>query len=156
MKRYLLILWVVLATINITTYANETYETSIALCYGSNAYAVDYVFEVQEDVNILSVTVSNKSCIYDWNHSKNEGKLYLSIASGYEIEKSVNIAVIVTDKEVNFLKPLSVVVNGKTKENVFAYHTAVTRESFHPTFDASGCIGGEKCENCGIVLKEPE
>ena len=138
-----------------TAYADETYSTSIALCYSGDAYAVDYVFNVPEGANILSVSITASSCFYDWNFVQDEARLYLSLASASPIVKAKSIATIVTDKEKSFLEPVSVVVNGNIKESVSAYHTAIPMDALNPGYDTPGHIGGEKCATCGITLIEP-
>ena len=142
-------------TLSCTAYAEETYQTSIALCYSGDAYAVDYVFNVPEGTNISSVTISDTNCIFDWNYNQDEARLYLSLASGNVIAKAKSIATIVTDKEKIFLELVSVVVNGNIKYNVSAYHTTTPMDSINPGFETPGHIGGEKCANCGITLTEP-
>lgn len=146
---------VVFMALPCTAYAEETFKTSIALCYDGDAYAVDYVFDVPEGTNISSVTISDVNCFYDWNFDKDEARLYISLASGNVIVKAKSIVTIVTDNEKIFLEPVSVVVNGNVKENVSAYHTVLPMESMPPTFDTPGCTGGEKCATCGITLTEP-
>lgn len=155
MKKFLTILLVVLMALPCTAYADETYPTSISLCYSGDAYAVDYVFNVPEGTNISSVTISDANCFYDWNYDKNEARLYISLASGNVIVKTKSIVTIVTDNEKIFLEPVSIVVNGNIKENVSAYHTAIPMDALAPGFDTPGHIGGEKCANCGITLIEP-
>lgn len=155
MKKFLTILLVVLMALPCTAFAEETYQTSIALCYDGDAYSADYVFDVPEGANILSVSITASSCFYDWNFVQDEARLYLSLASASPIAKAKSIATIVTDKENLLLEPASVVVNGNIKENVSAYHTVLPMESMPPTFDTLGHIGGEKCANCGIILTEP-
>ena len=155
MKKFLTILMVVLMALPCTAFAEETFKTSIALCYDGDAYAVDYVFNVPEGTNISSVTVSDANCFYDWNFDKDEARLYLSLASGNVIVKAKSIVTIVTDNERIFLEPVSMVVNGNIKENVSAYHTAIPMDALRPGYDTPGHIGGEKCANCGIVLAEP-
>ena len=155
MKKFLTILLVVLMALPCTTFAEETYQTTIALCYDGDAYSADYVFDVPEGANILSVSITASSCFYDWNFVQDEARLYLSLASASPIVKAKSIATIVTDKENLFLEPVSVVVNGNIKENVSAYHTVLPMESMPPSFDTPGCMGGEKCANCGITLTEP-
>lgn len=155
MKKFLIILLAVLMAIPCTAFADETYQTSIALCYGGDAYAVDYVFNVTVEANISSVTISDANCFYDWNYDKDEARLYISLASGNVIAKAKSIATIVTDKEKFFLELVSVVVNGNIKENVSAYHSAIPMDALNPGFDTPGHIGGEKCANCDITLTEP-
>ena len=55
MKKFLTILLVVLMAMPCTAYAEETFRTSIALCYDGDVYAVDYVFNVPEGTNISSL-----------------------------------------------------------------------------------------------------
>ena len=155
MKKFLISMLVVLMALPCTAFAEETYQTSIALCYDGDAYSADYVFDVPEGANILSVSITASSCFYDWNFVQDEARLYLSLASASPIAKAKIIATIVTDKEKVFLEPVSVVVNGNIKENVSAYHTAIPMDALAPGFDTPGHIGGEKCANCGITLIEP-
>lgn len=155
MKKFLIVLLVVLMALPHAAYAEEAFKTSIALCYDGDAYAVDYVFNVPEGTNISSVTVSDSSCFYDWNYDKNEARLYISLASGNVIVKAKSIVTIVTDNEKIFLEPVSIVVNGNIKENVSAYHTAIPMDALNPGYDTPGHIGGEKCATCGITLIEP-
>ena len=155
MRKFLTILLALLMVLPCTSFAEETFETSIALCYSGDAYAVDYVFNVPEGTNISSVTISDTNCFYDWNFDKNEARLYISLASGNVIAKAKSIVTIVTDKEKIFLEPVLMIVNGNIKENVSAYHTAIPMDALAPGFDTTGHIGGEKCANCGITLTEP-
>ena len=155
MKKFLTILLVVLMALPCTAFAEETYQTTIALCYDGDAYSADYVFDVPEGANISSVTISDSNCFYDWNFDKNEARLYISLASGNVIVKAKSIVTIVTDNEKIFLEPVSIVVNGNIKENVSAYHTAIPMDALNPGYDTPGHIGGEKCANCGITLTEP-
>ena len=48
MKKFLTILLVVLMALPCTAFAEETFKTSIALCYDGEAYSADYVFDVHE------------------------------------------------------------------------------------------------------------
>lgn len=155
MKKFLISMLVVLMALPCTAFAEETYQTSIALCYDGDAYSADYVFDVPEGANILSVSITASSCFYDWNFVQDEARLYLSLASASPIAKAKIIATIVTDKEKIFLEPVSMVVNGNIKESVSAYHTAIPMDALNPGYDTPGHIGGEKCANCGIVLTEP-
>ena len=155
MKKFLTILLVVLMALPCTAFAEETYQTTIALCYDGDAYSADYVFDVPEGANISSVTISDANCFYDWNYDKNEARLYISLASGNVIVKAKSIVTIVTDNEKIFLEPVSIVVNGNIKENVYAYHTAIPMDALNPGYDTPGHIGGEKCANCSITLTEP-
>lgn len=154
MKKFLTILLVVLMALPCTAYADETYPTSIALCYGGDAYAVDYVFNVPEGTNISSVTVSDSNCFYDWNYDKNEARLYISLASGNVIPKAKTIATVKTSVDAE-LSLISMKVNGKTATNAFE-HTPQDMEYVAPGFDTPGKSGGKYCSNCGIVLEEAE
>ena len=155
MKKFLTILLVVLMALPCTAFAEETYQTTIALCYDGDAYSADYVFNVPEGANISSVTISDANCFYDWNYDKNGARLYISLASGNVIVKAKSIVTIVTDNEKIFLEPVSMVVNGNIKENISAYHTSTPMDTLNPGYDTPGHIGGEKCANCGITLTEP-
>ena len=137
-----------------TAYADETYQTCIALCYGGDAYSADYVFGVPEGANISSVMISDTNCIYDWNYNQDEARLYISLASGNVIAKAKTIAAIVTDKEIS-LTLVALKINGKTQENAFVEHTEADMDDILPGFDTPGKTGGKKCSNCGIVLTEP-
>ena len=134
MKKFLVSILVVLMLCPCQIYASEVFETSVSLCYGGDAYSVDYVFAVPEGTDVLSVSVSDKNCMFDWNYVKDEARLYLSLASGNVISKSKTIATVGISKNA-VLEPVSVIVNGNIKNGVYAYHT-----------------DGEKCSNCGFVL----
>lgn len=138
MKKFLVSILVVLMLCPCQIYASEVFETSVSLCYGGDAYSVDYVFAIEEDTDVLSVSVSDKNCMFDWNYVKDEARLYLSLASGNVISKSKTIATIGMSKDA-VLEPVSAIVNGNIKDGVYAYHT-----------------DGEKCENCGIASDSGE
>ena len=142
---------------SIVVSAEAGYAYGVSLCYDGDAYSVDYVFNIQKNVEILSVSVSDTNCFYDWNYVESEARLYISIASANVIPKRGSIATIVTtNKEKWFPEVVSVIVNGNITENVSAYHATVSMEWMSPGYDTPGQIGGEKCPVCDVVLIEPE
>lgn len=136
MKKYIAIIAICIAIFTVAVSAETSYTCDVALCYSSDVYAVDYVFAVPAEIDILSVAVSDTNCIYDWNYVKDEARLYLSLASGNVISKSKTIATVGMSKDA-VLEPVSVIVNGNIKDGVYAYHT-----------------DGDTCANCGAVLTE--
>ena len=157
MKKYIaIIISIILAFGGIRAWAEEGYSYGISLCYDGDAYSVDYVFDVPEDVDILSVSIADANCFYDWNYIKSEARLYISLASGNIIPKGKVIATVEISEERTFLVPISIKVNGSTKDKVYAYHTDVPMSYVPPTCEDTGLTWGRYCSNCGIVLDEQE
>ena len=155
MKKFITILIAILLLLFSMTVSAETdYAYNVSLCYDGDAYSVDYVFSVPDGVEVLSVSVSDANCFYDWNYVKSEARLYLSLASGNVIPKYKMIATVKTsiDAEPSLI---SMKVNGKTATNAFE-HTPEDMEYVAPGFDTPGELGGKTCSNCGIVLEEPD
>ena len=138
MKKYIAIIAVCIAIFTVAVSAEAGYTCDVALCYDGDVYAVDYVFDVLTEVDILSVLANDTNCIYDWNFVKDEARLYISLASASPISKGKTIATVGVSSET-VLVAVSVTVNGNIKDNVFAYHT-----------------DGDTCAKCGVVLTEPE
>ena len=155
MKKLTSILIAILLLLSsIAVYADADYTYDISLCYSGDAFSVDYVFSVPDGVEILSVSVSDANCFYDWNYVKSEARLYLSLASGNVIPKAKTIATVKTNVDSE-LSLISMKVNGKTAANAYE-HTPQDMEYVAPGFDTPGLSGGKTCSNCGIVLKEPD
>lgn len=155
MKRLLAVLLVLTLLVPSVCYAEDHFETEISLCYDGDAYSVDYVFEVTGDASVTDVTLNDNNCYYDWNYVASEARLYLSLASGNVIAKADTIATVVTDAEAELL-PVSIVVDGKIKNGVYAYHETVVTEGLDPTIDVPGYTRSEKCERCDLMIVESE
>ena len=155
MKRLLAIFMAFCMMAPSVCYADETYETPISLCYDGDAYSVDYVFEVTGDASVTEVTLNDNDCYFDWNYIASEARLYISLASGNVIEKAETIATIVSDAEIELI-PVKMVVNGKIKDGVFAYHEIIEMEGLDPTIDTPGYTSSEKCTRCDLMIVESE
>ena len=155
MKRLLAVLLVLTLLVPSVCYAEDHFETDISLCYDGDAYSVDYVFEVTGDGTITDVILSDEDCYFEWNHIDSEAKLYLSIASGNVIPRANTMATIVSDAEIE-LNPVKMVVNGKIKEGVYAYHEPMEMEGLPPTIDVPGYTSSKKCKRCDLMIVEAE
>ena len=71
------------------------------------------------------------------------------------IAKADTIATVVTDTEAELL-PVSIVVDGKIKNGVYAYHETVVTEGLDPTIDVPGYTSSEKCTRCDLMIVESE
>lgn len=112
MKRILaLFLTALLLLLCCSVYADSEFESSFKLHYDGEAYSVDYIFDVSQGVDILSVTLNVENCFYDWNYVEADAKLYISIASANSIPNSKVLVTVITDSEVT-LTPVSIIVNG--------------------------------------------
>lgn len=139
-----------------TAFAENSFETNAALCCKEDVYSVDYEFRVGGNANILSVDVSDKNCIFDWNFVKSEAKLYISLASAMPIGKCKTLINIISGGEIS-LSPVSLKTNGKDASLTNLYHGAETdMPQADPTCDLPGHKGGKICSVCGAVLKEPD
>lgn len=155
MKKLISILIATLLLLSSIVVSAETeYAYNVSLCYDGNAYSVDYVFGVPDGVEVLSVSVNDTNCFYDWNFVKSEARLYLSLASGNVIPKAKTIAMVKTNMDAE-LSLISMKVNGKTATNAFG-HTPQDMEYVAPGFDTPGRSGGKTCSNCEIVLEEAQ
>ena len=155
MNRLLAIFMVFCMMASSVCYADETYETPISLCYDGDAYSVDYVFEVTGDASVTEVILNDNDCYFDWNYIASEARLYISLASGNVIERADTIATIISDAEIELI-PVKVVVNGKIKNDVYAFHTPDEIEEEIPTIEKPGSTSGELCISCGLILVKPE
>lgn len=137
-----------------SAFAENSFETNVVLCSREDIYSVDYEFDVGGNANILSVDVSDKNCIFDWNFVKSEAKLYISLASAIPIEKCKTLINITSDSEIS-LSPVSLKTNGKDASLTNLKHGAETdMPQTDPTCDLPGHKGGKLCSVCGVVLKE--
>lgn len=135
-------------------FAAERFETDVALCCKEDIYSVDYEFQVGGNANIISVEISDKSCIFDWNFVKSEARLYISLASAESIKKCKTLAIVTSDDEIS-LSLVSLKTNGKDTNLTHIHHGAETdMPQIDPTCDLSGLKGGKICSVCGAVLKE--
>ena len=155
MKRFSFLIIAVFVSLSlISSYADNGYSLDVALCYDGDAYSADYVFDVPAGVQVLSVSVNDENCYFDWNYVESEARLYISLASGSVIAKSKAIAKISLSSEVESLDAASVTVNGRIKKDVYAYHSPETVGAVPPGVNTPGESGDIVCEVCGVLLEE--
>lgn len=137
-----------------TVFSDNSFETPVSLCSREDIYSVDYEFQVGGNANIISVDVSDKNCIFDWNFIKSEARLYVSLASAMPIEKCKTLINITSDGEIS-LSSVSLKTDGKDASPAHLHHGAETdMPQIDPTCDSPGFKGGKLCSVCGAVLKE--
>ena len=153
MKKFITILIAILLLLSSMTVSAETdYAYNVSLCYDGDAYSVDYVFGVPDGVEVLSVSVSDANCFYDWNYVKSEARLYLSLASGDVIPRAKNIATIAADKENVVFEIISFKVNGLVNNEANPTHNHVIDKAVAPTCNETGLTEGSHCSVCNAVL----
>lgn len=98
-----------------TAFAADDYTSSVILRQKEDVYSVDYVFNVEGNGEITSVTATDSGCILDWNYIKSEAKLYISLASANPIVKTQKIAEVKSSAKIK-LTAILLKVNGMDAE----------------------------------------
>lgn len=142
------------AFLGLNTFASETKQTPVTLCFDGEAYSAEYVYDVK-NANLLSVEFEDIGVLHDWNYVEEEARLYISFASSKALAESERLATIHSG-ESTVLQLLSLTVNSGITENVFGFHTAVEIPGIAPTCDKFGLTVGAKCEKCGLILVEQQ
>ena len=142
------------AFLGLNTFASETKQTPVTLCFDGEAYSAEYVYDVK-NANLLSVEFEDIGVLHDWNYVEEEARLYISFASSKALAESERLATIHSG-ESTVLQLLSLTVNSGITENVFGFHTAVEIPGIAPTCDKFGLTAGAKCEKCGLTLIEQQ
>lgn len=155
MKRILTILLFAImlsASSNLGVYAEVGVKTPVSICCIGDLYSVDYEFKTDGSVENVKFHIAGAAC--NWNYSKAESKLYISIASAVPIAKTAEIATVISNDKIT-LTPVSVRLNGWITETGCIYHSESEMPEIKPTCDSDGSTGGTICTRCGVTLTEP-
>ena len=155
MKRILTILLFAImlsASLCLGVYAEAGAETPISICCIGDLYSVDYEFKTDGIVENVKFNIAGAAC--NWNYSKAESKLYISVASAVPIAKTAEIAAVISNDKIT-LTPVSVRLNGWITETGCIYHSESEMPEKKPTCDSDGSTGGTLCTRCGVTLTEP-
>ena len=155
MKRILTILLFAMmlsASLCLGVYAEAGVKTPISICCIGDLYSVDYEFKTDGSVENVKFHIVGAVC--NWNYSKAESKLYISVASAVPIAKTAEIATVISNDKIT-LTPVSVRLNGWITETGCIYHSESEMPEIKPTCDSDGSTGGTLCTRCGVTLTEP-
>lgn len=155
MKRILtILLFAIMLSANLClgVYAEAEVKTPVSVCCIGDLYSVDYEFKTDGSVENVKFNIAGAVC--NWNYSKTESKLYISVASAVPIAKPSEIATVISNDKVT-LTPVSVRLNGWITETGCIYHSESEMPEIKPTCDSDGSTGGTFCTRCGVTLTEP-
>ena len=155
MKRILTILLFAImlsASSNLGVYAEVGVKTLISICCIGDLYSVDYEFKTDGSVENVRFNIVGAAC--NWNYSKAESKLYISVASAVPIAKTAEIAAVISNDKIT-LTPVLIRLNGWITETGCIYHSESEMPEKKPTCDSDGSTGGTLCTRCGVTLAEP-
>lgn len=155
MKRILTILLfaIMLSAIsNLGVYAEVGVKTPVSVCCIGDLYSVDYEFQTDGSIENVKFNIADAAC--NWNYSKAESKLYVSIASAVPIAKTAEIAAVISNDKIT-LTPVLIRLNGWITETGCIYHSESEMPEIKPTCDSDGSTGGTLCTRCGVTLTEP-
>lgn len=155
MKRILTILLFAMmlsASLCLGVYAEAGVETPVSVCCIGDLYSVDYEFKTDGSVENVKFNIAGAAC--NWNYSKAESKLYISVASAVPIAKIAEIATVISNDKIT-LTPVLIRLNGWITETGCIYHSESEMPEIKPTCDSDGSTGGTLCTRCGVTLTEP-
>lgn len=132
--------------------AEAEVKTPVSVCCIGDLYSVDYEFKTDGIVENVKFNIAGAAC--NWNYSKAESKLYISVASAVPIAKTAEIAAVISNDKIT-LTPVLVRLNGWITETGCIYHSESEMPEIKPTCDSDGSTGGTLCTRCGVTLTEP-